>query len=550
MKANRILAILIFALIITPLVSATGHNLKGTVKDSEGKPLLGVLISILPVNSNTADKMVSVTDLNGNYKFENLPKGKYKIAATTLDGKFAEQQTVRITNEFVNRKDFIINLQAVKSLNLKPVDTEYVLRSKNRDILRQESTTEAPKIYNNLTPPQKSNLEGINAEFQVAQEQFSGENKSPVQKTSLGFRGSFYDDSDWQLSAELKNKDNLKPIFSAIGKYRHKISNNFDLEMGLGFKEYYSLNKTIKTDAFTEEFNSWRGSLYTRNSWQIWEPLQLNCELKLDHYEYVEQMNYISPQVEIVYEPASWAKMSGTIGLDTIHPDRAYEDFDEVPTIYEGTVEPERATKYELRFEGGLGGGYLITLNAHYANVENKRVTMMPEGESTPTRYLYNAGDSIVKGMSLNLQKDIGHWLKGSLSYSYNKAVVLDTENLSLVFDSLDQMEVLLGKEITHELSTKLAAEIDATKTKVEATYKVVIGTLGEEDYNMGFVDTKRLDVKLIQKLPFLAFTGTEWEIHLNVRNLFDSHGFNYFLNSEEMFGAPRKISGGVSIYF
>ena len=63
-------------------------------------------------------------------------------------------------------------------------------------------------------------------------------------------------------------------------------------------------------------------------------------------------------------------------------------------------------------------------------------------------------------------------------------------------------------------------------------------------------MDTKRLDIQLIQKLPFLAFTGTRWEIHLNVRNLFDSHGLNYFINSEEIFGAQRKISGGVSIYF
>ena len=140
--------------------------------------------------------------------------------------------------------------------------------------------------------------------------------------------------------------------------------------------------------------------------------------------------------------------------------------------------------------------------------------------------------------------------MRGSVSYSLSNAVVLDTENLALVFNNLNQIELLLGEEITHELTTRLEAEIASTETTVSAMYKIVIGSMGPEEIAQGFVDTKRLDIQLIQKLPFLAFTGTRWEIHLNVRNIFDSHGLNYFINSEEIFGSQRKISGGVSIYF
>jgi outer membrane receptor protein involved in Fe transport len=276
----------------------------------------------------------------------------------------------------------------------------------------------------------------------------------------------------------------------------------------------------------------------------------LNCTLKYDHYNYVKSGDYLSPQVEIVYEPSQWAKMRGSFEITTINPESVYSDFNEIPSYMKGEAKPERAKKYELNLEGGLGGGYVMTFTAFYSDFENKQLVYNKPSGQDIGRYLYNAGDSVVKGLSFDIKKDVGSWLSGSLSYSYNKAIILDTKRLSLLFDNLDQIQSLLGEEIAHELTTRLDAEIDSTKTSVSAIYKVIIGSLGDDEAASGMVDVQRLDVKIIQKLPFLAFTGTDWEIHLNVRNLLDNYGLDYFLSDEDLSGARRKISGGVSIHF
>ncbi|MBN2136117.1 MAG: TonB-dependent receptor [Acidobacteria bacterium] len=551
MMKKTLPALLIILLLINLSVFADYYRLTGKVHDTKGKPLLGVLISLLPVTTQQTEKMVAVTDINGEYNFENLPKGKYKVAATTLDGNSSQEYQVSLGEGIIYKRDFTLNLAAVRSMKTKPVDTEWVLRSSKRDILRNDANASIPKVQKTNVNTHPDNLLGDNLQAAIKLERESSDlQKAPVNKTQVEFSGVFRDHSAFEVSALVSENPDFQPTFSAIGKYRNKILNNFGFEVGVDFKEYSNIE--FYNNLTDDSNKAWRSSLYTKNSWQVWEPLQLNCSLKLDHYENVSSGSYLSPEVEIVYEPSEWAKIQGSVGLETVHADSAYSDFEELTTFIEGGDNPERATKYQLSFEGDLSGGYLITFQAYYSSVKNKRFTVLRNDSTNDqsNRFLFNAGDSVVQGLSLDFVKEVGSWLKGTVSYNLSKAVVLDTKRISLVFDNMSQIELLLGEEIAHELTTRLDAKIDATNTELTASYKVIVGSMGPEELSTGFVDTKRFDVQLIQKLPFLAFTGTDWEIHLNVRNLFDSHGLDYFLNSEDIVGARRKISGGVSIHF
>lgn len=542
--------LLIFSIILlflTNSISSNDRNLTGRVLDENGKPVLGALISLLQVSPERGEKLVTVTDVNGNYKFKNMSVGKYKIVATSLDGSSFQEKTIKVENPLINKSDFILNLQASKSINKRTVDLDWQLRSEKRDILRKESSSQ-PTDVALLEDPKLNDKAGIKGKIDVIHESYLKSQMAPSERTRVSLNGSDGNYSQWSLGASLQNATNLQPTLSVIGKYRQQVLSDFNWELGGDYQQYSGMSENSQPVNDPSDF--WRGSLYSRNSWQIWEPLQLNCTLKYDHYNYIKSGDYLNPQVEIVYEPSQWAKMKGSFEISTINPESVYSDFNEIPAYIKGEAKPERAKKYEISLEGGLGGGYVMTFSAFYSDFENKQISYMkPSGEDVG-RYLYNAGDSVVKGLSFDLKKDVGSWLTGSFSYSYSKAVILDTKRLSLLFDNIDQIQSLLGEEIAHELTTRLDAEIDATKTKVSAIYKVIIGSLGVAEASDGMVDVQRLDVKIIQKLPFLAFTGTDWEIHLNVRNLLDNYGYNYFLSDEDLSGARRKISGGVSIHF
>jgi outer membrane receptor protein involved in Fe transport len=546
MKINLLLiAFLIF--LLSPNLISNDRYLSGRVMDDSGNPVLGALISLLQISPERGEKLVTVTDVNGNYKFKNMTIGKYKIAATSLDGTSFEEKTIKIEGGLQFRSDFILNLKASKSINKKSVDLNWELRSEKRDILRKEGSTATPQLTT-LEDTRKTNIDGIRGEIKLTNKSLFSSQTNPSDSTQVNFSGSMDNNSQWSLGATLSNAANFQPTLSAIGKYRQKIASDLDLELGMDYQQYSSISTSSSSYDNSSDF--WRGSLYTKNSWQIWEPLQLNCTLKFDHYNYVKSGDYLSPQVEIVYEPSKWAKMRGSFIISTINPESAYSDFNEIPTVIKGDVKPERAQKYEISFEGGLGGGYIMTFTAFYSDVENKKISYMQPSGQDMGRYLYNAGDAVVKGLTFDIKKDIGSWLSGSVSYSLNKSIVLDTKQLSLLFDNMDQIQTLLGKEIAHELSTRLDAEIETTNTSLSAIYSVIIGTLGDKDSNNGMIDISRLDVKIIQKLPFLSFTGTDWEINLNIRNLLDTNGLDYFLTNEDLSGMRRKISGGVSIHF
>jgi len=542
--------LLVFVTILTFIpnsILSNDRNLTGKVFDENGKPVLGVLISLLQISPERGEKLVTVTDLNGNYKFKSMSVGKYRIAATSLDGSSFEEKTIKVDGALTIKSDFILNLLASKSVNKKTVDLDWQLRSEKRDVLRRDSSAQ-PVQTATLEDNRMSGKSGIKGEINIIHESYFKSQTSQNDRTRVSLNGSDGVNSQWSIGASLQNTANLQPTLSAIGKYRQKVLSDLNWELGGDYQQYSGLSNSSQSISDPSDF--WRGSLYTRNSWQIWEPLQLNCTLKYDHYNYVKSGDYISPQVEIVYEPSQWAKMKGSFEIATINPESVYSDFNEIPSYIKGEEKPERAKKYEISLEGGFGGGYVMTFSAFYSDFENKQIAYMKPSGQDNGRYLYNAGDSIVKGLSFDLKKDVGSWLTGSFSYSYSKAVILDTKRLSLLFDNFDQIQSLLGKEIAHELTTKLNAEIDSTKTSVSAIYKVIVGSLGDVQAADGMVDVQRLDVKIIQKLPFLAFTGTDWEIHLNVRNLLDNYGLDYFLSTEDLSGARRKISGGVSIHF
>lgn len=87
------------------MIASAQNKIKGTIKDVQNKPMAGVTISIPEIHKET------ISDENGNYIFNNLPNGKFKIVFTYIG--FAAQ-TKEINS---NLKEQTIDILMEESLH-------------------------------------------------------------------------------------------------------------------------------------------------------------------------------------------------------------------------------------------------------------------------------------------------------------------------------------------------------------------------------------------------------------------------------------------------
>ncbi|HEX7770787.1 MAG TPA: carboxypeptidase-like regulatory domain-containing protein, partial [Pyrinomonadaceae bacterium] len=87
---------------VLDLTRADQNSLTGMVHGAEGKPLKGVSLTLLSVDSQLSDSALS--DDEGNFNFENLPSGQYLLRAS-FNGHayFKLQQEISIKDQALNK---------------------------------------------------------------------------------------------------------------------------------------------------------------------------------------------------------------------------------------------------------------------------------------------------------------------------------------------------------------------------------------------------------------------------------------------------------------
>ena len=84
----------------------TNNSLRGTVKDNTGALLQGAVVEVPDL------KVGTVTDSNGNYVLNNLPKGKFIVVASIISYSKATF-TINISGD--TRQDFVLSESAIES---------------------------------------------------------------------------------------------------------------------------------------------------------------------------------------------------------------------------------------------------------------------------------------------------------------------------------------------------------------------------------------------------------------------------------------------------
>jgi iron complex outermembrane receptor protein len=120
------LAFIMTMLFCIAFAYADGPNGKitGQIKTSDGKPALGVMVSIKELNRS------SITDENGTYNLQTIKPGNYTLSVSLIGAKAAEKTVTVLANK-TTVGDFIlaesstalneVNIHAGRTLNRRPV---------------------------------------------------------------------------------------------------------------------------------------------------------------------------------------------------------------------------------------------------------------------------------------------------------------------------------------------------------------------------------------------------------------------------------------------
>lgn len=108
---NRFIALSFFALtFLFANLSFSQNNISGDIKDNNGNPIEGVIVSLKPLKVNTT------SNSNGQFKLENISNGNYNIVISHLGfksiNKAATIQDKNLTLSFVLEDD-LLNLKTV-----------------------------------------------------------------------------------------------------------------------------------------------------------------------------------------------------------------------------------------------------------------------------------------------------------------------------------------------------------------------------------------------------------------------------------------------------
>jgi len=103
------------------------------------------------------------------------------------------------------------------------------------------------------------------------------------------------------------------------------------------------------------------------------------------------------------------------------------------------------------------------------------------------------------------------------------------------------------GVEDLVDITTTVRAAIPQTATRVFVLYRISNGFARIEDVRTG----ARFNVQINQALPFMNFSSAEWEILVDVRNLFRDQAADASLYDELLVvNPPKRIVGGILVRF
>jgi hypothetical protein len=570
-------------------------RLEGVIHSERGEPLVGAIVSVFGANL-AGGGLITVSDENGYFRISDLPPGFYTLRAY-LSG-FLPSRSSGIE---VSKQEGVIEQV---SMSLSPVDPPDNMQrpaafeeGSENDVpidKGKRRTTELKWLlrHGKRNVLHKQGIEAVENEaeervadgfFVLPDTDFTGELGvlASADEGLLNFPGAgagldarlAYARLDiptgprhrWEVSAQLMESVMSswagRAEFVTEGLMGSRTSAGVSYGNHLyGDLVYYRPPETgLNYPQEIGHSREWFGSVFGAHRFELGRA-EIDAGMTYHYYSYLDGSNYAAPHVEVAWSPddAKSTVLRGYFGYRVLAP--GSEDLDllarMVSADFVGTAEKpqrglnaEKTMRSQVAVQQRLGDNAIVEFHLFQeeavAQLVKAYMRDQPQTQIGPGRYLvWNQGNYRTRGVGLAVSRRFGS-VDSSVGYRFGLARSLTPAVANGFADGSD--------EGIHDLTTSLETEIDRTRTRLLAVYRLISHPSllpGQIEEGVHSLDS-RFNVQVYQVLPFVGWDKTQWELMVAIRNLFYQDLENAtFLDELAVIDSPRRVLGGVSVRF
>jgi len=590
-------------------IAAIPHaELRGIVLDEQGRPLAGAVATAL--GSTTA---YAVSDVEGKFLFQTLPYGPYLLRVHLQGYTPAPSRLIQVNRETLPVSSVVLTRRSsgeepvgVLAAGVGPTDAgnaaagdgethdhgevAWRLRHLKRSVLK-DAAVGLVGVAGASGSFLDDSLDGLGwavgspARFATSLLADVPWNGHFDLLTSTSFdrpqdlfsldtmpRGMAYlaleaptAGGQWAVRGAMTQGDLSSWIVA--GSYRRApASHRYEAGLSYGMQSY--LGGNAEALAAVAEGDRNVGVLYGYDDWTITPRVRVNYGAKYARYDYLSHQALVSPRASVTLKPrlddsfrirAAVSRRVSAPGAEEfappstglwLPPERTFSPL----TAARGFV-PQEMDHVEVAAEREWAGGLVTGVRAFHQAVDDQIVTLfgvvMPGAVPSTLGHYYvaSAGDVDSSGWGVSVSRAMPARVRASVDYTNAQSSWLtrspDADALALVAIAMRRDA---GQRI-HDVTTSIESTLPVTETRLFAIYKIN-SALADADAGAPGAGA-RFDVQVNQSLPFLNFSGGQWEMLVAVRSLFRDDLLDASVYDELLvMRSPKRVVGGVTVRF
>ena len=515
-------------------------TLAGVVTNRRGIPQMGAAIALISGDGRILQH--SYTNEKGAFLLERLKPGLYSLRVTLtsflpfLKQKIQIQPGVRSFLS-VNLASLLETVDILRGRSSRPDSDEdwaWVLRSSGvfRPVLRylpEQNGDRLPTLRDlaeNRTLLQfsggmgRSSIAGSEADFNTS---FAVAN-NPFQNTSVLLSGNL-------------GFERHTPAAAFRGVLRRELPSGSTPEVSLTLRQIF-LPAAFSGLGNGENLQSM--TLAASDRFQFTDSLRVEYGFLYDSVRFLDRLNTFSPHGRVIYQSSESSSFqiyyteatprAHRPGADPLRQVASQLAVFPRLSVRNGSPTVQRSRHIEASFQRKLGARTAAEVGAYRDEISDLTLNAVINGEPFWTdlfpdvftqQYSFNSGNYHTSGVRASVRQTFSERLQSTFAYSY--VGVLAPERTFLHTQDPEELRSILRMQRRHALAIKLKADVPATRTRVLAGYKWVLGpsvTPGDfYDESLGYAEP-HLNILVRQPLPSLVVLPGRVEALADFRNL------------------------------
>lgn len=595
---------------VTDLAAALLGLIEGSVTDEAGKPLDGAVISAL--GGTTA---FAVSDKLGQFSLRQLPPGPYLVRAHLQGFLSARGSMVNVRPATSTPSTFMLRhegsasapqlatagmaggatieapaagtdgddgraesesawrLRHLKRSILRDADTMAVIPADDNSFFTDSvqflghavgsSARAATSLFSDLALDGQVNLMTTGA-FDNPMQLLQLDRASSVAFFSLGAPVGSH--GNWSVRAAMNQTDLNSWMLAANYAVQAAVAHRYRVGMSYSLQRYDEGNAAALAALPQAERSV--GSLYGFDEWTVSRAITLGYGASYARYDYLTGSALFSPRVSATItagphlrvRASAWRQLSAP-GAEEFLPPTTNEYLPPQRTFSPVTptgFTTERVEHYEVGVERPMNGA-TFGVRAFHQRIGDQIVTVFGLRQTEAAAavlghyFVGSIGDADLTGLGVTMSHAFWPNLRGSIDYSV-AAANWDTgarPDGYAVLAAAVPASARAARELIHDVTSTLQAEIPQSATRVVVLYRVSNGFINGDGVGERPGLDGRFDLQVNQALPFMNFSSSQWEMLVAVRSLFHDAQSNASAYDELLVvRPPKRIVGGLTVRF